>query len=248
MTAPSWEPIDLTATLGRMKEQHRANADLCITVPQESCSALALAEILRSIPALVGFHAWASSPGMHRASRLRDYEGFVSYHLLDLFLRTYPVRYSHELMLRRIPEPQDSRLDSDFLETRSDLFASYLSRNEFHSCEPLFPIDAIRHGSYEFVLHAANLMAVFGLQDVSLLKDSVQWACGAIGSTIKSQESTQVATIPRRGQIRLTPDLVAALRCYDEVRLAEEHTSGKTTLRIHLLRSGPTNSRAEGEA
>lgn len=131
--------------------------------------------------------------------------------------------------------------------TISDLYAI---RAELRAASPLFeawiifatgghgwlPLIRISRGSYEFAFQAAGLLAIIGLQDYSLLKDSVQWTCSVIRDLLGRAATARSVVSSESAEIKLTPALVRSLSHYDEVELFKEETSDKITYRIRLSR------------
>ena len=115
----------------------------------------------------------------------------------------------------------------------------------------LLPLERIARGSYEFVFQAVNLAAVLGLQDFGLLKDTLQWVCGALRDLLPKSDSAD-AIVGREGapRLRVTPAVLAALSDFDEVEIEEEITAKSRRLKLRLSRrpQEPVPVKVAGEA
>lgn len=106
---------------------------------------------------------------------------------------------------------------------------------------PLFGINDIKHGSYDFVLQAVNLCAIFQLQDYAVLKDVVQWSVGVFQLMLRGDPSDALDIQPDpTTSIQIAPHFLRAMKTYDEVDLSE-FSNGEGKMLVVRLRRRSSN-------
>ena len=197
------------------------NAMVHLILPEVGTSARQLIEILKVFEILTFFRGISPRGALDRDA-LSD---------LQSFLRAVPAASTRNT---RTLMPSDNIASPEGI--RAAIFEAWmLSRlGDF----TLYPLQDIQKGSYELVFQAANLAAIFGLQDFGVLKDLIQWVTASLSTVINREGFTHQEPL-RSGKdaaIRLTPQMVTALSIYKKVDFTEEVKNGERRVRIRLER------------
>lgn len=246
---PPPERIDLKSA-GVNAEKYQVS----FRIPSEALSIATLSELLLGIEGLLSIGAISVAPKLSGRSWIAGYYEFVPRYLLGLYTEHFSPRDSYGIFqdITRNIRQQPLFLE-DHLEVALDLFCKYLRYRLSTTDADVLVIEDIRPGSYDILLNAANLAAIFCLQDFSLIKDCVQFALSAIQNAISEKSSNSIykpieAPISKMGNVCISPDLVRALQSFDEVRLVENSDSSATHISLHLIKRTKDSSSGKIDA
>jgi len=227
---------------------HNMETQLRLSVPTEGCTLKTLSNLARVFEVLVSLRAISPGGKLNRrwASSYERFLGSLTFAIpsrgtsgkLGEGVRPPRPKVWGRGPLRAIETPLFALTNFD---DRSGVdFAAFEAWLDTAFGSDLFPIAAINDGSYEFVLQVASLLAIIGLQDYSLLKDTVQWACSSLSHILRSNSRNPVTVESGEASLRLSPEIIDALRAFDDVSFTEEITPGRVLLKVKLRRERMT--------
>lgn len=213
--------------------------ELALVLPSVHVAANHVSMALRLLEALLVFGAATSVPPERRPAfpSIADCEHYT---LLRMELQGSLVGYRSPVPLS---SSENRGLHLIWIEewVRAGLPSHFDSKESVRERAqlPLLPIEDIRKGSYEFIFSAVNLVAIFGLQDMALFKDVVQWVCSILHGMASD---TQFRHVIRRGDgyLRITPEMLIAMEAFDSVELIEERTATNSKFVVRLSRHSRT--------
>jgi hypothetical protein len=225
-------PAGAAVTGSRMVEMH-------LIVPANQLSLLSLSHVLRITPLLLAFRALSRDDPVQEGSTADWQLDYRQHHIESGFLKfvQYLNGEAHKVIFDLVREEQRKTGTAGFAKVDIEPFEDFLYRRYPTQLPDMLRLREIRKGSYDFVFTIGSLVSIFALQDYSVLKDVVQWLCGALQSVASSSRpSHSPELLSRRSRIELTPAIIQTLQTFDDVVLEEELSEGKSVLRIRLVK------------